>query len=621
MSLKRWHSIDDILLPLAVLTMRLCWLWPWLELLRRWITPYTPISYLPLPTLIVLGIGGYVTARQVLSGESITRLARGVVITLGLAAVAIALWLHYVGGLYALWDIRGFQLLANRATDWSLGPPPAFMGMMVGVLLWVQGVRDANPLSRHEQIWTTFTVGFLAFVAMLLLVQLDDRGAPPGTGAAVWVFFGVGLAALALSALEYAGLGQGKSGAIPGISRYWLGSMLAVVGGILGIGFLLILVIAPGTIAAILGSLRFLLNWLGTILGFIFVVISYLLFLIIEPIFNWIQERMELPEPEEDTIDDQSLEQMMDEYWAEPANVLPQAVTDSLPWVALLLTGLGLVIAVTIALRLMRRKPEESYVETRESVFSADLLQEQLSSLWQRLRGTGDDTGHAPFVSLAGEEDRRRAVRAIYQEFLARMQAAGHPRPRQQTPAAYGKRLQAAYAFAGSLHAVSDTTTPDEIADEIAEEKGHNQEGDTYPEETARQTSEQTTAQQGLAENKAVEQPTTQAVNGGVGATTPEHIAEHAADIDTLTAGYIHARYGDTAPTDAEVDAVRQAWQRLRALLGPEPTDEDGQAASEATSEDNTGEEKTSKENTGKENTDKESTRAENTRETKSTHD
>jgi hypothetical protein len=322
-SFKRWRWLEDGLLPLAVLTMRLCWLWPWLELLRRWITPHATAPFLSLPALVLLSAGGYLAARRALERPPITRLARSTVIALGLLTILLLIWWRYVAGLYALWDWRGFARLAFLATDWTLGPPPVFLALVLGVAMWIQGVRDATPLSRHEQVWNTFTVGFVALVVMLLVVQLDERGLPPGAGAAIWLFFGLGMAGLALSALEYAGLGQQQDAALPGMSRYWLGSMLAVVGAILGFGLLLALVLAPGTIAAAFGHLRFLLDWLGTIVGLILIVFAYLIFLILEPLFNFIQQRLQLREPEEETADTQSLNDMLEAFGEEPTNILP----------------------------------------------------------------------------------------------------------------------------------------------------------------------------------------------------------------------------------------------------------------------------------------------------------
>lgn len=537
MSFKRLNWIDDAILPLAVLGLRLCWLWPWLELLRRWITPHITTPFLPLWMLVLLGVGGYVSARRALGQETMTRNARAFVIGAGLVAVLIGVWLHQVGLGFAPWDPAGFNLLIRQATDWTFGPPPAFMGLVVGVGLWIAGVRDATPLSRHEQLWTTFTVGFVAFVLMLLVVQLDDRGMPPGTGAGIWLFFGVGMAALALSALEYAGLGQDKDAGVPGISRYWIGSMLAVVGGILGIALILGLVLAPGTVAAVLGNLRFLLDWLGAILGIILIVIAYLIFLIIEPLFNLLREYMELPEPEEDSVDTQSLNEMLDAFYAEPSSILPEAVADSLPWVALLLTVLALAIAVTIALRILRRTPEQSFVETRESVFSSDLLQEQLSSLWSRLMGKEEADTTSPFLSLAGEEERRQRVRAIYQAFLAQMEQAGHPRAPQLTPAAYGLRLQGSRLWRDVAARQASAKTRDN-------DKDRDKESD-----------KETPTDSGSVDNAATPQ-----------AETEKASAEKAA-IEVITTAYVQARYGDTAPSPQEVEAAEQAWARLQAAL------------------------------------------------------
>lgn len=507
MNSKRWHLIEDVTLPLTIWVLRFCWLWPWLELLRRWISPQAHGPYLPLAGMVVLGVGGYAIAHHVLSGSEVSRVARAGVIALGLLGLTVILWIHYAGTLFAPWDLQGYRYLGDLATDWTDGPPPAFLAFVLGAQLWIQGVRDATPVSRHEQVWSTFTIGFVAFALMLLIIQLDDRGLPPGTGAALWTFFGAGMAALALSALEYAGLGQDKDAVTPGMSRYWLGSMLAVVGGILGIGVLLVLVLAPDTVAAAFGRFRFLLEWLGTALGFVILVVAYLTFLLVEPIYNYLRARMNWEEPEEDSVDTQSMEDMLESFQTDPTTVMPEALADSLPWMALLLTAAGLAVAVIVALRILRRSTQPSYVETRESVFSADLLQDQLGSLWDRLTGRKAAPAPDPFLSLQHEEARRRTVRAIYQEFLARMQALGQPRAPHLTPAGYGAYIQNMPVFTSSQAGAG-----------------------TEPRE-----------------------------NGNAGGIE--------ALIRTLTEGYIQARYGDAAPSAEEVNAVEQAWAQLQRRL------------------------------------------------------
>ena len=63
MNPMRWRWLDDGLLPLLVVALRVCWLWPWLILLQRWLAPSTPGDLVPLWALCTLMIGGTLMAR------------------------------------------------------------------------------------------------------------------------------------------------------------------------------------------------------------------------------------------------------------------------------------------------------------------------------------------------------------------------------------------------------------------------------------------------------------------------------------------------------------------------------------------------------------------------------
>ena len=32
---NRWHWLEDGIMPLLVVLMRVCWIWPWLQMLQR----------------------------------------------------------------------------------------------------------------------------------------------------------------------------------------------------------------------------------------------------------------------------------------------------------------------------------------------------------------------------------------------------------------------------------------------------------------------------------------------------------------------------------------------------------------------------------------------------------
>ena len=105
----------------------------------------------------------------------------------------------------------------------------------------------------------------------------------------------------------------------------------------------------------------------------------------------------------------------------------------------LIFVGVALVLGIlfALALRYLTANADEATDETRESVFSTDLLQEQWLALWRRWlqqlpRRAGGSLN--PYLSLDGEAGPRRTIRALYQAVLALAQASGRARGRAQTP-------------------------------------------------------------------------------------------------------------------------------------------------------------------------------------------
>jgi hypothetical protein len=157
-------------------------------------------------------------------------------------------------------------------------------------------------------------------------------------------------------------------------------------------------------------------------------------------------------------------------------------------WLGLVGVVLTIVAIFALALRLLRPADEEELDETRETIFTGALLQEQLASLWRRWlqrlpRGKLD-----PYLPLEGEQANRREIRILYRALLTQAKELGHPRLRAQTPIEYDAALA--------------RLAP---ADESA--------------------------------------------------------------WDAMTEGYVAARYGLQAPSEEQVEQMRQAWATLQDAL------------------------------------------------------
>lgn len=456
MSWKRWNWLDSGVLPLAVAVLGSCWLWPWLALLQRWVASSYEGTLLPLATVLGLLLGGAVVARWALALTSIR--ARATVALIGLLVVFLMLWWRLYRAQYALWDLRWVGAWGNEMTTWTDWetrgvPAPVFMLLAMGYL-WLRGVLDGGRLSlMREHVWRTFVAGFIALALLLLVANLDGGGLPEGTGNLLWLFFATAMVALALTGLKAAGgldnvVGAEEEGeAQPRFDRYWLGSVVSVIAGLLGLALMLSALIAPDVAAQVLRAVWIVVRqgifYLWFIISLAIYPIAYLLALALRPVLDRLAEFLgpdglfglklpEAPRPEE-------LRE------GEAVGVF-DSMPDELRWVALVVLILVIGLAFALALRrlLSGARTRNGIVETRETVLSRDLLQEQLTKLWQslvdRLR-RGSKAAVSPFLSLAGEISTRRVIRAIYQTLLTNAQERGLSRLRGQTPIEYRREL------------------------------------------------------------------------------------------------------------------------------------------------------------------------------------
>ena len=76
MTWPRWHWLNDGLIPLLVITLRVCWLWPWLELLRYWLASTAPRPLVPLWAIFGLFLLSNSTTRLALTRTASLRQAR-----------------------------------------------------------------------------------------------------------------------------------------------------------------------------------------------------------------------------------------------------------------------------------------------------------------------------------------------------------------------------------------------------------------------------------------------------------------------------------------------------------------------------------------------------------------
>ena len=147
----------------------------------------------------------------------------------------------------------------------------------------------------------------------------------------------------------------------------------------------------------------------------------------------------------------------MEDAWGqmEGATVgLPPALLLTLR--VLLAAGLiaGIALSYWLAWRRRRRRQRGDASERRELILPQELLLGQLRGLFRR---RGKHRAGSPYLPLDDPLDPRQAVRALYQQLLARAKALGRPRPPGVTPSAYEPLLHSlAPETAEPLHTLTE---------------------------------------------------------------------------------------------------------------------------------------------------------------------
>jgi hypothetical protein len=438
-----WHWLDDGLIPLLVVVIRVCWIAPWLVMLRRWLTPTAPAAWMPLWAVLLL-LGGGLLLTQAVTGQGRSlRWARLWVTGAGLGGLLLLVWWLFAAATYALTDARWLVAMGYAVSDWREAIPPVALTLLVGAWLWLRGVKDGRQRLTRDDVWHAVTAGLVALALLTVVGQLDPAGPPPGTERWLLTLVAVSLAALAFASVElarYVGSGRGATSAARRLNRDWVVSVLVVTAILLLIGVAVGALVTPGTVAAAYAWVGVLLDWLGTVVGYVALALVYVLFLVLEPLYEWIRGQLaDAPPGRPLTLGD--LQRQIDELTGGPTTTLDPTAAESLRWLGVV--GALVVVGMIFwwALRFFRRDVGRDPDETRETILTRALLQEQLAAaargLLARLRRRTPQPELVPYLSLTDEEEPRRRVRALYQGLLARMAQLDAARVPGQTAQAY----------------------------------------------------------------------------------------------------------------------------------------------------------------------------------------
>jgi hypothetical protein len=475
---KRWHWLDDGLLPLAATVSYAAWAYPVFAVYVRDPAAGTRVPGFTFWLCLGILLSGTIAGRLASQGR------RGPAIVIGGGIVSVLACLLLI-----------VPSSAAEVRAWSASPlflPMVIAGMVCAVLLWWRGVRLAQA-DHHEETSWTFVVGALAlacllfvshmhhdaraartiaptlwilaflavvgiavFLVMLSLLRvLDERvllsgvetalacaaalltsmspavPAPGELSGPFLLFVAFGLTTRSLLGVSWVLNNQrGRGGVRLHVDRNWLVVMLGAVLGVVSLGLLVGEILTPDAVRSAWGWVRPVLALLtGIVALFVLAVLLFALWLVrlIAPRFRFRLPEITLPSAEE-------LEGL-GERTLELAPSLKQMAT-----ILLILAVLSLVVWVLYRAARRLHLGAWAHVDTtedRDQILSWQLLLQQLRDVLRGLR----ERGGSPFVGLGPPGNARRAIRKVYQKVLGRAIALGTPREKGQTPETYERTL------------------------------------------------------------------------------------------------------------------------------------------------------------------------------------
>ncbi len=281
-------------------------------------------------------------------------------------------------------------------------------------------------------------------VLALIVNTLVKVSLPADVLTVIVLFFAAGMTGLAITGLQQADYGLKEDEPRLSTRRYWLVSVASVIAVLLVLGLIVSALIEPEMVARAL-------RWTSVLLDIIGRVLYYVIFLFVEPLIKWLRSLRSEGEAESQ-LELPDFQKQLEELTKEgPSRTT--AIWGEFRWIGLAVVIILIGLIFAWALRRFTQGKDDDVEETRRTILSRSLLQEQLSALWRewlnRFRRT-TETLVSPFLSLDGEVPTRRLVRQIYQSLLATAAEHQHPRARGQTPTDYQRVLEAALPFQAS---------------------------------------------------------------------------------------------------------------------------------------------------------------------------
>jgi len=424
----RWNWLEHGVIPAVSALMFAAWVRPVYQALLNW-NSVRPVG-LTYPAWLIVLIPWVVATLQVALQERCDTRWLGPAVGLPILLVTLVYLTPEGAGFLqqparALWHV----LLSLGRFGGRL--PASLLLLVLTAILIVRGMLV--DWMAHADLWRTFVMGIVALGILMLLPA--SVTAPLALGRAMASFLVWGLMSLAIIAVAnmlYNQRALGKKA--PSVSRHWLVVVSVAVGGVILVGWGLGLLFSPETVAEIVRWFDPIRKAIGAALSWVLTAIVYVIFLVLEPLINWLASliakrempKIELVKPLFEQLEE--LEQQQTATGAPP------------PWGAIA-AGLVVVVIIVLLIAAWRQKRRDRITagvdEQREYIGNLDLFLSQLRDLFN----AGRRKGRGLFADTLDQRDPRQRVRLLYRRLLLVGCAIEEPRLRGQTPTTYACRL------------------------------------------------------------------------------------------------------------------------------------------------------------------------------------
>lgn len=442
--LKRWRWLDDLILPLTLLALRAVTFWLWLAVAQAILLPALDGPLLPV-WLIVALLGGSTYLTRLLNRAAVPlRTSRIILAAIGVALLATTTWWRLYAQdapfLSAGWPIAwSVEMIA-----WEGAIPPSYLLLPAFIYLWLRGIVEGGRLADHATVSRAFVAGTVGLVLLILITAFEPAVLPKATPALVLLFFMATMLGLALAGYRQGRLsrGTGPGAAEPGLNRYWLGTVLTIIGAVLTLSVLASALVAPRLLTQVANA-----TWdlVAQVLILIIKVVSFILYPVLLFLAAFIPEAVRTLQELFDAGGGGELPNFEDSLPPVADNTtglleLLETMPDGARWVVLAVFLLFLALLFALVVRRLSDDEGRDFDETREFILSRQLLHDQLAPLWP---GRGIGPRPLRFLSLAGEPPTRRAIRALYRNLLTGTHKLGYGRARNETPTELADALAA----------------------------------------------------------------------------------------------------------------------------------------------------------------------------------